>query len=211
MNLEIVSFYSDVDENTYYSDHAKRLIGECDSLGLQYDIKEKPSAGTYQKNCLSKPQFILDKLYEKRKPFVWLDIDSYLFKQPELFDGMVDRFDIGFATSIPSIGGIKASPLFINNTPNCEAFLQTWSHNADAALAENKKHFDHEPLFALVQHFQSQMRICFVGPEYCVWPRSQNENTVIMMGLSDVDSKKDNLRAMGMEEGKLEWQSVGTL
>ena len=53
MNLEIVSFYSDVDGNTYYSDHAKRLIKECDSLELQYDIKEKPSAGTYQKNCLS--------------------------------------------------------------------------------------------------------------------------------------------------------------
>ena len=80
MNLEIVSFFSDVDGTTYYSDHAKRLIEECEKLNVPYDIKEKPSHGSYQKNCLSKPQYILDKLHEKRKPFVWLDIDSYLLK-----------------------------------------------------------------------------------------------------------------------------------
>jgi len=32
---------------------------------------------------------------------------------------------------------------------------------------------------------------------------------VIEMGLSDVDSKKDSLRKMGFDEGKIEWQSVG--
>ena len=55
------------------------------------------------------------------------------------------------------------------------------------------------------------MKIGFAGPEYCAWPKSQNDQTVIMMGLSDVESKKGNLRAMGMSEDKIEWQSVGTL
>ena len=211
MNLEIVSFYSDVDGNTYYSDHAKRLISECESLGLTYDIKEKPSEGTYQKNCLSKPQYILDKLQEKRKPFIWLDIDSYLFKEPVVFDTMVENFDLGFATALPSIGGIKASPIFVNRTPNAETFLQNWIFNANKTLTENMKHFDHEPLFALIEHFRKQIKIGFAGPEYCAWPKSQNDQTVIMMGLSDVESKKENLRAMGISEGKIEWQSVGTL
>ena len=39
MNLEIVSFFSDVDGTTYYSDHAKRLIEECEKLNVTYDIK----------------------------------------------------------------------------------------------------------------------------------------------------------------------------
>ena len=32
MNLEIVSFYSDVDGNTYYSDHAKRSLVNANLL-----------------------------------------------------------------------------------------------------------------------------------------------------------------------------------
>ena len=211
MNLEIVSFFSDVDGNTYYSDHAKRLIKECDRLGVPYDIREKKSEGSYQKNCLSKPKFILDMLMTKRKPFIWLDVDSYLLKQPDVFDLMIEDFDIAFATALPSIGGIKASPIFINNTPNAEEFLVSWIKNAEITLQENMKHFDHESLFGLVDFYRKRIRVGFAGPEYCAWPKAQNENTVIMMGLSDVESKKVNLRAMGISEESIEWQSVGTL
>jgi len=35
------------------------------------------------------------------------------------------------------------------------------------------------------------------------------DETVIEMGLSDVESKKDSLRKMGFDESKIEWQSVG--
>ena len=64
MNTLLISFYSDIEEKTYYSDNAERLIGECDALGMPYDIQEKETLGTYQLNCLSKPQYILDKLNE---------------------------------------------------------------------------------------------------------------------------------------------------
>ena len=107
---------------------------------------------------------------------------------------MIESHDVAFATALPSIGGVKASPIFINNTTNAEEFLISWVKNAEITLQENMKHFDHES-----------------GPEYCAWPKSQNENTVIMMGLSDVESKKVNLRAMGISEESIEWQSVGTL
>ena len=89
MKTKIVSFYSDVDGGTYYSDHAVRLKKECEELGIPYDIQEKPSVGSYQKNCLSKPQYIYDKMKEMREPFVWLDVDSYLLKKPDIFDHMV--------------------------------------------------------------------------------------------------------------------------
>ena len=48
-----------------------------------------------------------------------------------------------------------------------------------------------------------------LGYEYCTWPGDSIGDTVIEMGLSDVDSKKDSLRKMGFDEGKIEWQSVG--
>ena len=40
MNTLLISFYSDIEDKTYYSDHAKRLISECESLEIPYDIKE---------------------------------------------------------------------------------------------------------------------------------------------------------------------------
>ena len=51
--------------------------------------------------------------------------------------------------------------------------------------------------------------IGLLGYEYCTWPGNTNENTVIEMGLSDVESKKESLRKMGFDESKIEWQSVG--
>ena len=211
MNLEVVSFYSDVDGKTYYSDHAKRLIDECENLGVPHDIQEKKSEGSYQKNCLSKPEYIYNKLMEKRKPFIWLDVDSYLLKQPLAFENFIDEYDLGFSVSVEALTGLKASPIFVNTTPNAEVFLENWILNSKKTLELDMKHFDHEPLFGLVDMFMKQMKIGFVGKEYCAWPKEQNEETVVMMGLSDVESKKENLRAMGISEDKIEWQSVGTL
>ena len=88
MKTEVISFFSDVDERTYYSDHADRLIIECNELGIPYDIQEKPSLGDYQSNCLSKPQYILDKLNEKQKPILWLDVDTYVHKKLDIFDNL---------------------------------------------------------------------------------------------------------------------------
>jgi hypothetical protein len=50
----------------------------------------------------------------------------------------------------------------------------------------------------------------FIGPEYCVWPGEENENTVILMGLADVESKKQSLRELGYNEELIAWQSPGT-
>mgnify|MGYP003353158941 CR=1 FL=1 len=36
MKTQVISFYSDIDDKTYYSDHAKRLKSQLDSLGIPY-------------------------------------------------------------------------------------------------------------------------------------------------------------------------------
>jgi hypothetical protein len=50
----------------------------------------------------------------------------------------------------------------------------------------------------------------FIGPEYCVWPGEENENSIIVMGLADVDSKKEALKKLGVSEDLISWQSPGT-
>ena len=211
MKTILVSFYSDIDESKYYSEHSKRLTKNCEELDIPYDIREKESLGDYQSNCLSKPQFLLDVLNELDKPIVWMDIDSILHKSLDLFDEL-SNFDVAFASSNGLVSGAKASPIFLNNTDSAKEFLKYWIGNANAVLERKDKWFDHEVLFPLLNQFShksSPIQIAYLPPTYCVWPGHTTEDTAITMGLADNESKKDGLRDMGMGEGHIEWQSTG--
>jgi hypothetical protein len=82
MQTQVISYFCDVDERTYYSDHAKRFIEECTRFSMPYDVVHLESQGSYQSNCLIKPSFIYSKLMEHKKPLMWLDIDTYISKPP---------------------------------------------------------------------------------------------------------------------------------
>ena len=205
----IISFYSDIESNNYYSDHGKRLIKECEDLDLRYEISEKKSMGNYRLNCLSKPKYILDKLDDFQEDLLWLDADSKLHKVPVGFDKI--ETDLAFSTANGNLSGMKASPLFFKNNDKSRMFLNTWIKSVKNLLENDISKFDHEPLFQLIPLFlnNNTITMSFVGEEYCRWPGDTNENTVITMGLADAESKKENLRKLGISEEKIEWQSPG--
>ena len=211
MKTEIISFYSDIDDKTYYSDHAKRLKQQLTDLGMPHDIREKESLGTYQKNCLSKPQFIYQLLIEKQKPLVWLDVDSDVKKPLNIFDVFVGNTDLAVACSTNKLHAAKASPIYFDFNSKALEFLQHWTFLAKQ-MAKNGQWFDHEALIGILHSFYQKegVRMKFIGPEYCVWPGHEDENSVIVMGLADVDSKKEALKGLGMSEELIAWQSPGT-
>jgi len=209
MNTLLISFYSDIEGRTYYSDNAKRLIGECESLGIPHDIQEKETLGTYQLNCLSKPQYILDRLNELNRPLLWMDIDSKIHKPLVIFDQFDETVDMVVATANGQLSGIKASPLYFGNTEMARELLNVWIATTKDILENDKGVFDHEPLFGIVAEYSKKINMKFVGPEYCIWPGHTNENTCVTMGLADAESKKDSLRKLGMAEDLIEWQSPG--
>ena len=209
MKTLLISFYSDIEDNAYYSNHASRIKSECKSLLIPYDIREKESLGTYQLNCLSKPAFILNMLEELNRPVLWVDIDSKLHKTLDIFDTFDSSTDMVLSTANGMLSGIKASPLYFGNTDNAKNFIRAWIDTGRDIIENNKGVFDHEPLFPLVEMFSKTMNMKFVGPEYCIWPGHTNENTYITMGLADAESKKDCLRKLGMQEDLIEWQSPG--
>ena len=211
MQTQVISFYSDLEGSTYYSDHAKRLKEELAHFKVPADIREKPSLGSYQKNCLSKPQFIYQLLVEKQEPVVWLDVDSYIQKTPDIFDLFRGTTDIAVACSTTKLHAAKASPIYLAFNSKVIDFLQHWIFMARQIEATGKW-FDHEALIGILQKFHGQenFHMKFIGPEYCVWPGEENENTVIQMGLADVESKKQSLRELGYNEELIAWQSPGT-
>jgi hypothetical protein len=57
--------------------------------------------------------------------------------------------------------------------------------------------------------YLKEKKIAILGEEYCQWPGAQTANTVLMMGLSDMPSKKEVLKSMGYNDELIEWQSPG--
>jgi hypothetical protein len=211
MQTEVISFFSDIDDKTYYSDHAKRLNQQLMGLNIPHDIRQKQSLGSYQKNCLSKPQFIYQMLVQKQKPVVWLDIDSDVRKSLNVFDQFTGNTDVAVACSTNKLHAAKASPIYLDFNSKVLEFLQHWIFIAKQ-MATNGQWFDHEALIGILHTFYQKegFRMKFIGPEYCVWPGQENESSVIVMGLADVDSKKEALKKLGMSEDLIAWQSPGT-
>lgn len=206
MTTEIVSFFADVDNRTYYSDHAKRLRQSCEELGMPCDIRQLQTTGSYRANCLSKPRFLLEILEEKQKPFVWLDVDSIVHRPLEIFDELEPVCDLAFAYS-GTLNPLmpKASPIFINNTPVVFEFLKCWVEECEKNLRGNeRKVFDHEILICeVLPSFFLRMKIKQLDSPFAIWPGQtlpEGTSPMITMGIADGDSKKNSLLEMGMSE-----------
>lgn len=208
---KVISFYSDVNENKYYTKCAERLTEMCQNLSIDLYLEQKESLGSYRTNCLSKPQFIKDKLNEFKQPLVWVDVDTIFKKYPEAFDQIPDHVDVAFSSSIPEIRGMKASPLYFQYNDNSLFFIDEWISRSNEVLNTMDTHFDHEVLFGVVASCQEKVQYGIFPPTYCVWPQNTDEHTVIEMGLSDVPDKVEVLRKMGINEDLIKMQSVGIL
>ena len=47
MPIPIVSFYSDVDGSDYYSRCGRRLVAQCESLGVEHHVVERRYGGDW--------------------------------------------------------------------------------------------------------------------------------------------------------------------
>ena len=128
-----------------------------------------------------------------------------------IFDQFVGNTDIAVSCSTNKLHAAKASPIYFDFNSRALEFLQHWSYMA-RQMAKNGQWFDHEALIGILHSFYQKegFRMKFIGPEYCVWPGSENEHSVIVMGLADADSKKEALKGLGMSEDLIAWQSPGT-
>ena len=209
MNTEIVSFYSDIEGKTYYSDHAKRLSENCKSLNIPHDIRHLESKGNYRLNCLSKPKFIRELLLEKEKPFVWMDVDSVIHNELTIYDDKEKVCDVIFAyqslTPALHINNPKASPIYLNYNQKILEFMNYWVERCEENSKNSKfKVFDHEILLnEVLPVYMKTLRIGVLPLNYAIWPGTEipsNMKPMITMGIADNTSKEQSLREMGMKE-----------
>lgn len=220
MKTEIVSFYADIDGRTYYSDHSRRLRINCNENNIPHDIRELPSRGEYRLNCLAKPRFLLSILEEKKKPFVWMDVDSLIHAELSVFDELEDKCDLGFAYSTfiketnPQFP--KASPIYLTYRPIVIEFLKFWIEKCKVnELNLGVKVFDHEILMGeVLPEFIPKTRIAMLPGNYAIWPGTKPPDEIqpmITMGIADGDSKEKSLKEMGLHEDTVKFNLVGNL
>jgi len=209
MMTKVISFYSDVNEDKYYSKCADRFTKLCEDLSIDFYLEHKETLGSYRNNCLSKPAFIKEKLEQFKQPIVWVDVDTIFKKHPDAFYQVPENVDVAFSSSMPNVRGMKASPLYFNYNEKAMFFLDEWINRSEQILHGMETNFDHEVLFGVVDTCQQMVSYGVFPPTYCVWPQNTDEHTVIEMGLSDVPDKIDVLRKMGIREELIKMQSVG--
>jgi len=210
--MKIISYYSDIDGSCYYSNHYKRFMKDADALSIDCHIKKLASGLTYQENCLRKPETIKTILQEVKEPVLWVDIDSKIHRNAFLpFQQMSSSVVFGAVAPAPQWQAIKASPLYFNYSSSCFRFLDEWIRRCEEAKENNKTVFDHEVLFTM-HSWLEEHRIKYnviVDSHYCTWPGTANEYTIIEMGLSDNEQKRNILQTMNISEDKINWQCRG--
>jgi hypothetical protein len=210
--MKLISYYSDIAESSYYSDHYKRFVKDADLLGIKHHIENLGTGPSYQENCLRKPETIKRILQEIKEPVLWVDIDSKIHKNDfNIFYEMDSKVAFSAVAPVPVWGAIKASPLYFNYSDSSISFLDEWIKRCKKAQSNGENVFDHEVLFTM-QHWLREHNVghnIVVNSRYCVWPGTSDENTIIEMGLSDNEQKRNILRGMNINEDKINWQCRG--
>ena len=87
-DIVFISFYT---PDGRYPDLAKKLKQSLNKFDLQsHIVKIKSSFTTWEQGTHYKSNFILQSLLKFRKPVVWMDIDTEIWKFPELLFGEHD-------------------------------------------------------------------------------------------------------------------------
>lgn len=86
----IFMFISFFTPNGQYPFLAAKLIKSLNKFDLPHDIVEMPPMESWTKACSFKSTFILDKLLTYRRPVIWLDIDTEVWRFPTLLFGDED-------------------------------------------------------------------------------------------------------------------------
>jgi len=195
MTPTIISYYSDFNDTKYYENFANILTERCKSFNVHHDISELPSRGNYGVNCLMKPEFILSKIKEYKKPLIWMDCDTD-FREPFPQFNEVKE-DIGMATHSGDLDGIKASPLYFNYTKGAFRIIREWVVHCRACYDQGIVELDHDAL----KHYV----LDFLNGSYTSYLLTHNWNDFvhgryIWNGNSRVDGKMQIHKKVGVSD-----------
>jgi hypothetical protein len=161
----VISFYT---EQTPYQLEVLNLIRSCHEWGVDYAIEGVPSWGSWELNCFRKPQFILEKLLETKRPIFWVDADATFKKSPDF--SFLEPHDFSFLEVEHHSPWMRfrAGSVFINYTEKGVGFALAWVEYCHGvhSRGEELSFVDQKALFALMQEPWGISRFP-LPPAYC--------------------------------------------
>ena len=144
--MKIVSFYCDIDGTTTYSDNAKKLILQCETLGIEHHIIEQKFGKDWIDNVRAKPLFLLKALEYLREPFIWLDCDSMVLK-PIDFEVKSD-----WGVYMRENGTPHDFVHYVSNSRRTKKFIKLW-----IKTVEQKREGSHTAFISIFHKINSEV------------------------------------------------------
>jgi len=183
MNAVLVSFYT---RDWRYPECARQLRADCERLGVDCHIVERPSVRGWLANTRQKPAFLLEALRDLQRPILWTDVDSSLLSAPGDL-----REDVDFMARKRPPHQERAwhvDTLYFNATTMAERLLELWIEYLT----------DHSDGLALHQAWCSGRwpgRAAPLPPEY----HPGHPNAIIRYGRSTSPEKRADQRRLKRE------------
>ena len=183
MNTIIVSFYSDLEPEKQYAEHAVKFINNVKSANLKYDVQELQPLSTWQEIVRFKPQFILDMLDKHNSPIMWIDIDNVIidFEAIKVLDTL--ECDIAAPKETETSFRTSVNAIFVNNTPEARRFVEEWNNKCKVG-----KYEDHIPFTETWDELEAvsklELPVTFTH-------RVSKKDTVILVGYFPTKGKVD--------------------
>ena len=186
MSPTFISFYVDFDKNKkYYETSYFNLKTQFDNLSVKekYYFKnlENTNQLTYDKNCLLKPNFIIETQNELNTPVVWIDIDSKLNTPNLNFFHNLEEYDVGFIMRSPTVP--ESFLMYFNNTVKAKDILNFYKEKC----LDGEVNLDHYALIELWKNIdQFNAKIKIFDSSY----GSTNPNSKVILGVSSFYEKR---------------------
>ena len=191
----LISYYTG---DGYYKKCSDDLKDMCDSLSIDIEIEKVKDLGNYWKNTLYKPVYILEKIKEKKRDIIWIDVDTRIKKYPDCFKKW--NSDLLFSSHTGDLQGIKASPIGFKYNERCLEFLKNWGNKCKEKIDVLEIDMDHDVLkYETIPFFTKRISIEIMKDNYNFKDFSDGE--VIDNGISNSYTKHIEVKTV-MDKNK---------
>lgn len=179
----VISFYT---PGGVYEEEMRRLRRSLVKWGLEHEIVELVSRGSWVNNCSMKGPFIRDKLMEVERPILWLDADAEVCGVPALLRGW--ECDLGAYT----VRHYHSGTVFINWTKMGRNLAALWSKKC----TEEPGQWDQRTLASASRELQKTGLVLGALPQgYCKifdrrWTPHEDQKLIVLHHQASRRAKK---------------------
>lgn len=137
-NPLVVSFFT---KNTPYEKEAEEFIASCKTFGIEHEVEALESRGSWDLNCALKPRFLLQKLKEKKRPLLWVDIDGRFLQPLCAHDWDGCDFSLRVNAHLPEDdpNTFYAATVYCSYEPRTVQLVEEWMLQCERDLAKSDR------------------------------------------------------------------------